>query len=126
MVFPTMCAICLGPYRDAVSIPCGHIFCEECLPFDVTQCPKCRRPFRDGILRHTAIRKVFIDFDHMQVDSSTEWPPKQRPGILFLLKIVVLFVVLLYLLRLNQQVNDLRKTCWCGTPWNFLKRLWAW
>ncbi|KAF8996672.1 hypothetical protein BDZ89DRAFT_796060 [Hymenopellis radicata] len=123
VVFPTMCAICLGPYKDAVSIPCGHIFCEECL-LNVTHCPKCRRPFRDGIPHHTAIRRVFIDFDHMQVETES-WPQKQRLGILYL-RIAMVFILLLCLLGLNQQVNNLRQTCWCGTPWSFLRRLWSW
>ncbi|KAF6753467.1 hypothetical protein DFP72DRAFT_901763 [Ephemerocybe angulata] len=49
-----ICAICLSEYDDPVCIPCGHIFCLDCLtsavnrPGEVeltSKCPKCRNDF---------------------------------------------------------------------------------
>ncbi|KII85961.1 hypothetical protein PLICRDRAFT_178261 [Plicaturopsis crispa FD-325 SS-3] len=47
------CSICLEPLKLPVSVPCGHIHCEQCLAQYIRQgadvvrssCPTCRAPF---------------------------------------------------------------------------------
>ncbi|XP_039595552.1 tripartite motif-containing protein 65-like [Polypterus senegalus] len=46
------CAICLELFRNAVTIPCGHNFCQECIERHWQgeekkkyECPKCRKEF---------------------------------------------------------------------------------
>ncbi|EAU90401.1 hypothetical protein CC1G_00785 [Coprinopsis cinerea okayama7 len=48
------CSICLNPYRDPISIPCGHIYCLGCLNAYANapaheglkaSCPTCRQEF---------------------------------------------------------------------------------
>ncbi|KAF9042719.1 hypothetical protein BDZ89DRAFT_253374 [Hymenopellis radicata] len=73
------CDVCLNPYvfdgqntdQSPHTIPCGHIFCRECLQSIVSMrsasflmptqgngvCPLCRKPFRDM----TAVRKLHMD-----------------------------------------------------------------
>ncbi|KAJ3759385.1 hypothetical protein FB446DRAFT_633045 [Lentinula raphanica] len=55
------CDVCLDPYswqddstlKEPYAIPCGHIFCKECLERTATAtCPLCRKRFsRDAIKR---------------------------------------------------------------------------
>ncbi|XP_043855307.1 tripartite motif-containing protein 65 [Dromiciops gliroides] len=44
-----VCAICLELYREAVTLPCGHNFCRECIEDHWSRkevdCPQCRTPF---------------------------------------------------------------------------------
>lgn len=46
------CGICLSILTDAVTTPCGHLFCGNCLRtweqsiFPEVSCPKCRKPFK--------------------------------------------------------------------------------
>ncbi|XP_055448210.1 tripartite motif-containing protein 65 isoform X2 [Psammomys obesus] len=47
------CSICLGRYRDPVSLPCGHSFCANCIQdswrcCEEKTCPQCRQPFPEG------------------------------------------------------------------------------
>ncbi|XP_021491595.1 E3 ubiquitin-protein ligase TRIM65 isoform X1 [Meriones unguiculatus] len=47
------CSICLGRYRDPVSLPCGHSFCTNCIQdswrrCEEKTCPQCRQPFPEG------------------------------------------------------------------------------
>lgn len=46
------CSICLGPYRDPVTLPCGHSFCGNCIQDSwrccEKTCPECRQPFPEG------------------------------------------------------------------------------
>ena len=47
-----ICAICREVYRNAVSNPCGHTFCETCLRQSirqVRQCPSCRIPIPPSV-----------------------------------------------------------------------------
>ncbi|KIM90336.1 hypothetical protein PILCRDRAFT_180012 [Piloderma croceum F 1598] len=47
------CTICLDPLKSAVVIPCGHVYCEECLTSHIqtgddansSHCPSCRAKF---------------------------------------------------------------------------------
>ncbi|KAF9005855.1 hypothetical protein BDZ89DRAFT_1079835 [Hymenopellis radicata] len=85
----TECSICLEPYRDASSIPCGHIFCFPCLQgyiFKTSKdglsatCPTCKLDFTfvtpDARLvmeplrkhMHATIRKVFVDINTNEFD----------------------------------------------------------
>ncbi|KAF8996677.1 hypothetical protein BDZ89DRAFT_1084107 [Hymenopellis radicata] len=83
----TECAICVSLYKDAVSVPCGHVFCLPCLQAYIARsckdmmapCPTCRvmfpcvTPDPNLIAKnlqqhiHPSIRKLFID---IQVDGS--------------------------------------------------------
>ncbi|CAG9326952.1 unnamed protein product [Blepharisma stoltei] len=46
----TLCSICYIKEKDTALIPCGHLFCSECLLQTVTAvCPICRRDFRDKL-----------------------------------------------------------------------------
>ncbi|KAJ7669453.1 hypothetical protein DFH06DRAFT_1038564 [Mycena polygramma] len=79
---PATCSICYEPFTSPVSLPCGHVFCRECLRRAVEavksrtvqhSCPSCRASYsiltldpalippylRPHIL--PPIRKVFID-----------------------------------------------------------------
>ncbi len=40
------CAICLNPYSDPFSLPCGHSFDKKCLK-ELKSCPTCTKPFND-------------------------------------------------------------------------------
>ncbi|KAJ7245401.1 hypothetical protein B0H12DRAFT_1187613 [Mycena haematopus] len=51
---PTTCSICFEPFTSPVSLPCGHVFCRECIrrtvnsikSYTVPQCcPACRAPY---------------------------------------------------------------------------------
>lgn len=46
------CSICLGRYRDPVTLPCGHSFCGNCIQDSwrccEKTCPECRQPFPEG------------------------------------------------------------------------------
>ncbi|KAF9530318.1 hypothetical protein CPB83DRAFT_810589 [Crepidotus variabilis] len=47
------CSICISSCTDPVSLPCGHIYCRQCIASYATthrtaltaKCPKCREPF---------------------------------------------------------------------------------
>ncbi|KAF7309914.1 RING-type domain-containing protein [Mycena indigotica] len=50
------CSICLSKFKNPVSIPCGHVYCTDCLTNHVaatsnddvgfmSNCPTCREPF---------------------------------------------------------------------------------
>ncbi|KAK0438017.1 hypothetical protein EV421DRAFT_1825914 [Armillaria borealis] len=75
------CAICLSPYDNPVSTPCGHIFCTECISDHIlassdgfrSPCPTCRTKFHISVpeLRYLprqyhqfilpSLRRVFLD-----------------------------------------------------------------
>ena len=46
------CPICLDAVERAVQVPCGHVFCSDCLAINQSlgesrhDCPSCRTPFR--------------------------------------------------------------------------------
>ncbi|KAF8916146.1 hypothetical protein CPB85DRAFT_371299 [Mucidula mucida] len=47
------CAICLLLYKEPSSVPCGHVFCADCLSAYIARtkkngrasCPSCRKEF---------------------------------------------------------------------------------
>ena len=47
-----ICAICREVYRDALSSPCGHTFCQKCFTHAIRQtkqCPSCRLPVKEPV-----------------------------------------------------------------------------
>ncbi|XP_048222383.1 tripartite motif-containing protein 65 [Perognathus longimembris pacificus] len=59
------CAICLGLYRDPVTLPCGHNFCGDCIRDSWRRCeqacPECREPCPAGAApprRNVALSQV--------------------------------------------------------------------
>lgn len=43
-----ICAICRGDFRSPVKLPCGHIYCEECIRLslgDRNICPYCKQEY---------------------------------------------------------------------------------
>jgi hypothetical protein len=61
-----MCAICRDVMADAVSIPCGHEFCSNCLweycpPGASKPCPLCRQEFGTGRIAVSWPRRRVID-----------------------------------------------------------------
>ncbi|KAL1734826.1 hypothetical protein EV714DRAFT_244799 [Schizophyllum commune] len=69
------CSICLGDFNEAVSVPCGHAFCLECLnghietsmenaaeETTVVLCPDCRAPFKTVMPEHHLIPKHLRPF----------------------------------------------------------------
>ncbi|KAF9024664.1 hypothetical protein BDZ89DRAFT_1068932 [Hymenopellis radicata] len=86
----TKCSVCLESYHDAVSIPCGHIFCSACLHSHIgktvqdgttASCPTCRKDFSfvtpDSALImkplqkfvYPGIRKVYVDVDRSEINN---------------------------------------------------------
>ncbi|KIM60680.1 hypothetical protein SCLCIDRAFT_1216589 [Scleroderma citrinum Foug A] len=75
------CGICLETLKKPVSIPCGHVHCEECLRSHIVNgkdafistCPTCQQTFHTAIpdlaampekyqgFIQSSIRQVFID-----------------------------------------------------------------
>ncbi|KAF9472858.1 hypothetical protein BDN70DRAFT_886507 [Pholiota conissans] len=76
------CSICLCSFKEPVCLPCGHIYCKQCLSDHVnvptntrmtSTCPDCRTTFHIAIpdltylpakyhpFISTAVRRVFID-----------------------------------------------------------------
>ncbi|TDL23972.1 hypothetical protein BD410DRAFT_130591 [Rickenella mellea] len=63
------CPVCIEPFGSTVipvSLPCGHIFCEDDIdqvasigPF---RCPTCRKPFNSGQGQQD-IRRLFFSYD---------------------------------------------------------------
>ncbi|XP_006869734.1 PREDICTED: tripartite motif-containing protein 65 [Chrysochloris asiatica] len=74
------CAICLGLYRDPVTLPCGHNFCGVCIKDSVTrlgrECPECRELVPDcaALRRNVALSNV------VELVQAAKWEPKPRPG----------------------------------------------
>ena len=58
------CAVCCGPFRDCVAIvPCGHLFCHECVVTWTSvskkhTCPTCRSSFVAPPVRIRAMDEV--------------------------------------------------------------------
>ncbi|KAF8999198.1 hypothetical protein BDZ89DRAFT_1082878 [Hymenopellis radicata] len=85
----TECGICIEPYKDASSIPCGHVFCLSCLHAHIAltsqdglnaTCPTCRTEFTFStpdlslVMKplhkhlHPSIRRVFVDTNTKELD----------------------------------------------------------
>ncbi len=52
------CGICLSVINNAITTPCGHLYCQICIKaweqsvFPYLSCPKCRKPFNmDKVIR---------------------------------------------------------------------------
>ncbi|KAJ7154562.1 hypothetical protein C8R46DRAFT_1356610 [Mycena filopes] len=92
----TNCSICFEPFTSPVSLPCGHVFCQECIRRTVDAvksnsmnhfCPTCRESYSiltldlklvPPYLRphiHPPLRKVFIDNDTSAPSSSGSTAP---------------------------------------------------
>ncbi|XP_026126841.1 E3 SUMO-protein ligase RanBP2-like isoform X2 [Carassius auratus] len=67
------CSLCLDVFRNPVIIPCGHIFCKECITGlwdeDVCRCPQCK---------HTFPNKPVVS-DWLQMKDLSEKLMKMRP-----------------------------------------------
>ncbi|KAF8972775.1 hypothetical protein BDZ97DRAFT_1782608 [Flammula alnicola] len=82
LVEMSQCSICLSTFKDPVCLPCGHLYCKECLSEHVnvpanqemtSTCPDCRATFNITIPDLTylpkkyhpfishAVRRVYID-----------------------------------------------------------------
>ncbi|KAH6915748.1 hypothetical protein BKA70DRAFT_469402 [Coprinopsis sp. MPI-PUGE-AT-0042] len=92
----SMCSICLEGYKRPVSLPCGHVFCTECLARTVQtvqparnfhSCPTCRTAYSIVPVNSSAIpphlrpflsagiRRVYLDGDASVTESNgTEHP----------------------------------------------------
>jgi len=47
------CPICTALLCRPVSLPCGHVFCDDCIRrSDLVQCPYCRQPFTQAEITH--------------------------------------------------------------------------
>ena len=56
------CPICFDLLEKAQRIvPCGHAFCEECLPDTITNCPTCREP-RQGTMKDFLLENLITAF----------------------------------------------------------------
>ncbi|KIY63199.1 hypothetical protein CYLTODRAFT_426295 [Cylindrobasidium torrendii FP15055 ss-10] len=62
------CNICLGEFRDPVCIPCGHVYCSECIWECISSsedsaytasCPSCRTEFPTAIPDLRALPKKY-------------------------------------------------------------------
>ncbi|KAJ7491987.1 hypothetical protein FB451DRAFT_954815, partial [Mycena latifolia] len=65
------CGICLSKLKEPVSVPCGHVYCTECLTGHVSAtspdgftstCPSCREPFNMVRPELTCLPKKFHQF----------------------------------------------------------------
>ncbi|XP_036372618.1 NACHT, LRR and PYD domains-containing protein 3-like isoform X3 [Megalops cyprinoides] len=65
------CMLCKGPLKDLVSIPCGHLFCRQCIssywdqsgPSGAYACPRCRKRSRTrpALYVHTELAGLVQD-----------------------------------------------------------------
>ncbi|KAJ7071206.1 hypothetical protein C8F01DRAFT_1109541 [Mycena amicta] len=65
----TYCDVCLEAYTNSApyAIPCGHIFCENCLRnVEPSNCPLCRRPFAED-------RKKRLYVELPEPDVARDW-----------------------------------------------------
>jgi hypothetical protein len=44
------CVVCLDKFNNPMILPCGHVFCRQCIyPLDPKKCPLCRKDFRNFV-----------------------------------------------------------------------------
>ncbi|XP_037548004.1 E3 ubiquitin-protein ligase TRIM21-like [Nematolebias whitei] len=84
-----LCSICLDPFTDPVSTPCGHNFCKTCISqhWDgnvLYNCPLCKEQFstRPQLRVNTFIKEVVAQFRHeaQQKTSSSSEQQAAEPG----------------------------------------------
>uniref|UniRef100_A0A668AWE3 RING-type domain-containing protein n=1 Tax=Myripristis murdjan TaxID=586833 RepID=A0A668AWE3_9TELE len=73
------CSICLDFFREPVSTPCGHNFCQSCITNcwdsrDISQCPLCMTEFhrRPELQVNTGFREVVEHFKRMRAQGSDD------------------------------------------------------
>ncbi|KAI0058860.1 hypothetical protein BV25DRAFT_1809949 [Artomyces pyxidatus] len=95
------CAICSGLFKAPTALPCGHVYCYDCITkatrsstsMSTTVCPTCRAPFSIAAvdvnlvpqhLRHYFLppfRRIYLDTPapppHFSTSSVSPSPPRQ-------------------------------------------------
>uniref|UniRef100_A0A803JPH0 Uncharacterized protein n=1 Tax=Xenopus tropicalis TaxID=8364 RepID=A0A803JPH0_XENTR len=64
------CSVCLGIYRDPVTLPCGHTYCRVCIgrtweeQGESPSCPECRHRYRSRpeLSRNLALSSIVESF----------------------------------------------------------------
>ncbi|KAM4612120.1 E3 ubiquitin-protein ligase TRIM39-like [Polymixia lowei] len=81
------CSICQQVFKDPVTTPCGHNFCEACLQAawdssEVCQCPTCEKPFssRPEISVNAAFKEVMDVFRTMTACAQAPPSSEAQPG----------------------------------------------
>ncbi|KAG0033233.1 hypothetical protein BGZ81_009096 [Podila clonocystis] len=52
-----VCSVCMDTVKDAMSTPCGHLYCRDCIETSLEydrRCPQCRSPLTRGKLQSLA------------------------------------------------------------------------
>ncbi|KAI0042733.1 hypothetical protein FA95DRAFT_1609945 [Auriscalpium vulgare] len=93
------CAICSGTYKSPTALPCGHVYCYDCITkstrvsttISTTVCPTCRAPFSIASvdvnlvpphLRHYFLppfRRLYLDTAPPPSGSSPRSPGSSSP-----------------------------------------------
>ncbi|PBK99756.1 hypothetical protein ARMGADRAFT_985669 [Armillaria gallica] len=89
------CSICIDELKQPVALPCGHVFCTECVfravnaikPYaTIHYCPTCRAPYTTVNIDPTlipshlrthiipSIRRLYLDEPNPNIDSSMNTP----------------------------------------------------
>ncbi|KAM4844443.1 E3 ubiquitin/ISG15 ligase TRIM25 [Thomomys bottae] len=83
------CSICLEPFKEPVTTPCGHNFCRSCLdetwsvPGTPIRCPQCRSDFqaRPQLQKNTVLCFVveqFLQAEQGRAPAAADWTPPAR------------------------------------------------
>ncbi|PBK69209.1 hypothetical protein ARMSODRAFT_886706 [Armillaria solidipes] len=89
------CSICIDELKQPVALPCGHVFCTECVfravnaikPYaTIHYCPACRAPYTTVNIDPTlipahlrthiipSIRRLYLDEPNPNIDSTMDTP----------------------------------------------------